>query len=654
MANPDDKVTAPPAASALEDKSAQAAALVSTDDTAAPLPLPLSGAPTAGQDSERAPEKTAPAADLAAAKPEPAPIPASPVEQSSPSLLGSEPPDAAPAPSSAVVKNDKTDGDAVKPAPVVEAPALIAALAPSSSPPAEVAPAPAPTGDPVQLATTGDDQNKSSPASAPKPPPQSPTSGPPQPASTTGAIADADAKPNEARAPDGPKLVVKPQDAPKKDPVAQSNPAKSQPESTPIESVKSEPPKSEIAKVEPPAPVAPGPADNPKVTPVPPATPGVHLPGSDVAGSEVAGTAKPPVGSSAAGLETPAAAARNTPSQPSMPVSAAAAPAPPPESQVQIPDSQPQIPDSRSRVPDSQPQIRDSRSLVPESQPQISDTKKPDNRDAQTSLHAAELEPSRGPSVKQNEPDARPRTSRDLASAGWVSVPNSGKLAEDATNADAPRDGSGSGIGAESTATHDLRAHASKEVNFELESPRARASAEPKQNDRQSVLGTTAATEPSTRSVAGRVEPNAHVVEPLENFWTISRLYYSSGRYYRALWKANAGKYPEIDKLKVNDVIMVPAIEDLDPAYIDPPRARVPASLGTARNSGGRPRGSTRANADGLAESSTSSSGATGDERVSTARTDRNPGDSVPVRAIEADPTSLDTPPDAISTGQRS
>ena len=34
-----------------------------------------------------------------------------------------------------------------------------------------------------------------------------------------------------------------------------------------------------------------------------------------------------------------------------------------------------------------------------------------------------------------------------------------------------------------------------------------------------------------------------------ENFWRISRLYYSSGRYYRALWKANAYKYPEIDKL---------------------------------------------------------------------------------------------------------
>jgi nucleoid-associated protein YgaU len=65
-----------------------------------------------------------------------------------------------------------------------------------------------------------------------------------------------------------------------------------------------------------------------------------------------------------------------------------------------------------------------------------------------------------------------------------------------------------------------------------------------------------------------------HIVERGENFWTISRLYYNSARYYRALWKANARKVPEIDGLQVNDVIIVPPVEDLDPAYIDPPRVR--------------------------------------------------------------------------------
>ena len=35
-----------------------------------------------------------------------------------------------------------------------------------------------------------------------------------------------------------------------------------------------------------------------------------------------------------------------------------------------------------------------------------------------------------------------------------------------------------------------------------------------------------------------------HKVEKNENFWTISRLYYNSGRYYKALWKANDDKVP--------------------------------------------------------------------------------------------------------------
>ncbi len=61
------------------------------------------------------------------------------------------------------------------------------------------------------------------------------------------------------------------------------------------------------------------------------------------------------------------------------------------------------------------------------------------------------------------------------------------------------------------------------------------------------------------------------MVEKGENFWSISRLYYSSARYYRALWKANADKYPDIRVLHVNDEIIIPAVEDLDPAYIDAP-----------------------------------------------------------------------------------
>src|SRR5262249_3181876 len=76
-------------------------------------------------------------------------------------------------------------------------------------------------------------------------------------------------------------------------------------------------------------------------------------------------------------------------------------------------------------------------------------------------------------------------------------------------------------------------------------------------------------------------------------FWTISRLYYGNGRYYRALWKANARKYPAIDELHINDVIEIPAIEELDPADIERPQRRQVAAREAepADGSGGeRPR----------------------------------------------------------------
>jgi nucleoid-associated protein YgaU len=71
-----------------------------------------------------------------------------------------------------------------------------------------------------------------------------------------------------------------------------------------------------------------------------------------------------------------------------------------------------------------------------------------------------------------------------------------------------------------------------------------------------------------------------HVVERNENFWTISRQYYGSGRYYKALWKANADRCPRIDGLRVNDVIIIPPPEDLDPAEIEPPGENARSSRG--------------------------------------------------------------------------
>ncbi|MGP0069730.1 MAG: LysM peptidoglycan-binding domain-containing protein [Isosphaeraceae bacterium] len=91
-------------------------------------------------------------------------------------------------------------------------------------------------------------------------------------------------------------------------------------------------------------------------------------------------------------------------------------------------------------------------------------------------------------------------------------------------------------------------------------------------------------------------------------------MYYSSGRYYRALWKANAQKYPDIQGLHIKDVIMIPPVEDLDPAYIDPPRSR------TARVDVGKQGRS------GAAESPSPAIG--GRDSVSTSRTTRTSGSS--------------------------
>ena len=60
-----------------------------------------------------------------------------------------------------------------------------------------------------------------------------------------------------------------------------------------------------------------------------------------------------------------------------------------------------------------------------------------------------------------------------------------------------------------------------------------------------------------------------------------------SGRYYRALWKANEDKVPEITKLHQGTVIRIPPPEELDPAYIDPPGKHRARAGRTARSSPG-------------------------------------------------------------------
>ena len=64
-----------------------------------------------------------------------------------------------------------------------------------------------------------------------------------------------------------------------------------------------------------------------------------------------------------------------------------------------------------------------------------------------------------------------------MTSAGWVSIPNTGKLPVDGEEYIDTRSGDADpGLGSESTMARDLRAHAAKNVSFELESslPRIR------------------------------------------------------------------------------------------------------------------------------------------------------------------------------------
>jgi nucleoid-associated protein YgaU len=91
-----------------------------------------------------------------------------------------------------------------------------------------------------------------------------------------------------------------------------------------------------------------------------------------------------------------------------------------------------------------------------------------------------------------------------------------------------------------------------------------------------------------------QVEPIPHVVESGENFWTISRLHYGSGRYYKALWKANSQLVSAPDRLVVGMTIRIPPPEQLDRNLIEPPRAnRSPSAAGSTlrRTSQALPRG---------------------------------------------------------------
>lgn len=83
----------------------------------------------------------------------------------------------------------------------------------------------------------------------------------------------------------------------------------------------------------------------------------------------------------------------------------------------------------------------------------------------------------------------------------------------------------------------------------------------------------TAAPPRSTAAASGDpIEPVVHVVRRGENFWTIARDYYGSGRFYKALWDANKDLAGQPEDLYIGTAIRIPALEDLNRSLIGPAR----------------------------------------------------------------------------------
>ena len=103
---------------------------------------------------------------------------------------------------------------------------------------------------------------------------------------------------------------------------------------------------------------------------------------------------------------------------------------------------------------------------------------------------------------------------------------------------------------------------------------------------------------PSTATLPGTVAPVAgtiHVVRRGENFWTISRYHYASGRFYKALWDANRDVAKTPEDLYVGTTIRIPPVDDLNRSLIEPPRtASSAAEANGSRRDAKTERASTR------------------------------------------------------------
>jgi len=229
---------------------------------------------------------------------------------------------------------------------------------------------------------------------------------------------------------------------------------------------------------------------------------------------------------------------------------------------------------------------------------------------------------------------AATENSQELARQGWVPIRHSGGEAVRDVQREVP------GLEDEvtpgtATGTTDPNAHADKEQSFDIESPPVGKSGEGANSD-----AVRAGTLPERGE--GKLETVLHRVEGRENFWDISRMYYSSGRYYKALWKANEDRVPEIAKLHQGTVIRIPPPEDLDPAYIEPPGKR-PGQ--------GRPDGEILAQHDGDVDASASTRSA---PNTMNRRAGNVSGDGVPIRHSSRSDVELNLPVSDAATEQAS
>lgn len=96
----------------------------------------------------------------------------------------------------------------------------------------------------------------------------------------------------------------------------------------------------------------------------------------------------------------------------------------------------------------------------------------------------------------------------------------------------------------------------------------------------------------STGTTAGNQDDQQYVVGPNDNFWTVAERVYGNGGYFKALHEYNRDRCPRPDGLRVNDVLLIPTVEQLHRDFPDlcpKPRAASPA-YGTAVAVSGRSR----------------------------------------------------------------